>query len=575
MNGQHYNSEHKAWPIAPIWMTFLAVTTALYLSIISFGGYYIVSPRESLVLFFYKLNDCFYGSANWPTTFFNADTKRAGNTWCLLAIIIATIIYYMVVGHGKRWFALLINGLKWPKAPPWTLIVSLSAACIAWFWGQSMAKPAFDEVFSAQEAASLHPLQTAGYYMLPNNHILFNLLNNVIGFGDRVWSGRLLSLISYLGVVAATHAFTGQIIKGSVPVLFVTIVTILQFFCWAFSFQARGYELYLLLEVVLVLAAWQYLTKPSPIVECLLVLSTVFGYLCIPSFLYVHIAILLFIGFAKICDFRAWKRIIALQCMASGLIFLTYLPALCFSGLDSIAHNHYVAPMGRYKTYGDFTAWMFPYFNNYIEHIFSSPKVYGNPVGIGLICLPILLLVGIGGRAQQKLVVFLMLLWMTFFAITIYMKRLPFERNLIGHYFFTVWVAAITIATLVTKLPRHWRNAAFTSFGLGFCAFYFYANQEMLKDVPYEHDVNANYTDISRKLKGALPTPMHVAVSDEAYFCGYLLRQDGWQLSRCLSGNEDYYIKKEEEKLPEVVAQHYHLVAHANEYEIFARADHN
>jgi len=59
------------------------------------------------------------------------------------------------------------------------IILCCATAICLWIWGNKMAMPAYDEVFSAQNAAGIHPFQCVSYYMLPNNHLLFNLLNGL------------------------------------------------------------------------------------------------------------------------------------------------------------------------------------------------------------------------------------------------------------------------------------------------------------------------------------------------------------------------------------------------------------
>jgi len=75
----------------------------------------------------------------------------------------------------------------WRADWPWLAGVLMLGAGL-WAWGATQVPPAYDEVFSAVYCAGNESLlATWSYYILPNNHVLFNLLNGGL-FG---WLHRL------------------------------------------------------------------------------------------------------------------------------------------------------------------------------------------------------------------------------------------------------------------------------------------------------------------------------------------------------------------------------------------------
>ncbi|MEJ7664465.1 MAG: hypothetical protein WKG07_35595 [Hymenobacter sp.] len=166
--------------------------------------------------------------------------------------------------------------------------------------GATQVPPAYDEVFSAVYCAGSGSLLTTwSYYMLPNNHVLFNLLNGGL-FGwlhQSTWlvpTGRLLSGLAYAGTLAVIYrlvaGLTGQRGVGAV----LAVLAGLQYSLWGFGFQARGYALYALLHWVALgtlLAYWRQPRQPKWLVINMLAVAA--GYAVVPTFLFYHAAQLL------------------------------------------------------------------------------------------------------------------------------------------------------------------------------------------------------------------------------------------------------------------------------------------
>ncbi len=230
---------------------FYIAAIALLLAIVFFSTFYLFASHDHLAHWFIGLNGCFYKQQDWATDFFTPGIKSDGNMYSLIGIAISLpgILY-------------LARRLKTPTSPntffektqrnkdilPMALCVV--AAIVLWQWGNRQALPAYDEVFSAQNSAGINPFQCIAYYMLPNNHLLFNLINNIIFHfaADKVITGRLISLAVYCGFIVLVYRCFYSLFQNRVLAVLAGIAIALQFFTWGFSFQARGYELYLLAE---------------------------------------------------------------------------------------------------------------------------------------------------------------------------------------------------------------------------------------------------------------------------------------------------------------------------------------
>ena len=145
------------------------------------------------------------------------------------------------------------------------------------------------------------------------------------------------------------------------------------------------------------------------------------------------------------------------------------------------------------------------------------------------------------------------------------MKALPFERNLIGQYSISLasmiqllfWVTGI----LVKKEKSIFLPKALFSVILILASIHFIiSDKKLLPQSLYGYDVNENYRKIASELRYILPGST-VAFSDNGFLCGYVCMKNGYKVSKCPTGNEDYFIKKDYEEMPASIAGKYTLEA--------------
>ncbi len=541
---------------------------------------FLFSGHDQLAHWYLGLNAPFYKSSVWSTSFFTKGIKSDGNIYCILALLVTGFFLWLTWSRFKKrnsqpsTFSITYN-----TADIIPVLLSLLSTILLWLWGNRTALPASDEVFSALNVAAIHPLQAVSYYMLPNNHLFFNLLNNLVFHfcADKVFTGRLISLLAYATLILILYYWLKDLIKNRWLALLVSITLGLQFQVWGFSFQARGYEVYLLAEWGMVISLFRYLLSGNDKWLRWNVLSCTVGFFCLPSFLYFYLAQLAFVVIYRLVyktkDLLFWKH----QLATIGLTYLCYLPMLCFSGVEAITKNSYIVAMGAFKDKGRlaFAQWMFTYVQPYITHIFSDLQWNNVPVSMILYFLPLLLIFNRKNKANVVFGLLYACMWLCFFGVVIVMLRLPFERNLTGQYSFTLLGVLLVALWLADALARLGKTAfvkwiLFPGITLLFAIHFLRTNEFFLKDTLYEYDVNAYYKEKTLWLAN-LPAGSTVAFSDEDFYSYFVCLRSGYKVSRYPTGMEQYYIKEAFEEIPQPYTANYELAKKQDGNEIWKR----
>ncbi len=531
---------------------------------------YLAAGYDQLVHWYYGLNSHFYDSHTWAANFFTPGIKSDGNMYCLLGVGIGGAgFYYCIRRLGGRGADRKMVTIHLDPEMALPLFLCIACATSVWVWGNKMSAPSFDEVFSASNAAGIHPFQCISYYMEPNNHILYNLLNGLLFHTatDKVATGRLLSLAFYLGVVMCMFSWFRRVTGSAWLGAFAAISLSLQFMVWGFSFQARGYELCLLCSWGLLTSLFSYVDTKDRKWLYVNVLCIVAGYACIPSFLFFHVGQLLFmllytaIYKEKVAPF--WKY----QAIAAACVFICYLPALCFSGLQCIAQNRYVKPMDHYHNRYDFTVWLVQETQLYITHLFS-----GNGYTVPLLLLPFTLLFSKKNRRNVLFGMFYLCLWVGYFVVVIAMKRPPFERNLIAHYSITLAGVAMVAYWLSGLLARVRKVDAgkwvlFPLLLLLTAMHFLSTNELLLTDTLYELNMNGIYKEV-RKGLDVMPAGSTVGFSYNEFYCAYICRVRGYKVPVVATGKEEYYVQVAAETIP---YPNYKLVSSFVDWQLYKR----
>lgn len=414
------------------------------------------------------------------------------------------------------------------------------------------AAPANDEVFSAIYCAGAHPLQALSYYMLPNNHVLFNALNSLLAglAEDKVLTGRVISGAAYCAVLlVALRWFRGMI--GSGWLAFFAVLTLaLQFPLWGFAAQGRGYALNALAHWLAFVALQAHAKTGEHKYLQTYTWSSVLGYATVPTFFYFHAAMAMWAGVLQMqrrsFDADFWKS----QILGAVGAALFYVPLLCFSGPASILSNEYVKPGSELPL----SQWLGDALNvlaSYDDYAFSGTGHAVVGIGTFLFAAPLALLASRRG-ALRRTGWAVVVMWLTLAVIMVAMRRYPFHRNLIG--VFSISCAASLVAVFSVLRALFSRLRARRSIGILFvlfcallCVRFVRGGLRDANTKLYFYEADGYWRDV----KGAvdvLPAATTVKFSDEAFMARYIWEQRGYPVvTQCATDAVPFCVRQSDE----------------------------
>jgi hypothetical protein len=543
------------------WLIVIA-SAALMLSIV-FNCFYLFSDYNYLVDWYLKMNGCFYRHEHWKDSFFTPATKEHGNVLCVMALGIEVILLYYLIKRLKPPGGSL--KVKFTKGEILMLLLCILTGTVVWIWGYSLVHQGFDEVFSAVNCASLPSFQTLSYYMLPNNHILFNVLNGILFHyaGDKVFSGKLISLVCYWAIIAIAFAWLSSIIKNKILLIAATILLLFQFPIWGFGFEARGYELYAAAEWSAFFTLLQYLRTKNSQWLYYYVLACSAGYLCIPVFLYFHASLILFGLFLTIynrmADPKFWKAQLSVVLIA----FLLYLPAICFSGAKALVGNPYV--LGQIHGSREFYVKGITAFQGYLNFYTSNFTNGHNSIEWALFLLPLALFCFYKNKLAVLCGFFYLAMWLVCIVLAYGMKIFPINRTMTGHLNISLALTIYTLYLLLSKLNSALK-VSFITDALLIMVLLFLVNQFRIGNTAninfglYNNDINLKYDLLMRKGISFIPKGSSVAFSDECFYWYYQCKLRGDRVSQPMSGKEQYFVKLASDPMPLSYINRYVLV---------------
>ncbi len=540
----------------------LSVISLFFFAVVGvFCIFYIFSGYERLVNWYIGLHDCFYRRQDWQTMYFSPSVKAAGNYYCMagLALSLAGLTYSIFRWRRPR---------QQEASPVLNLTtrdllamgIAILAALVAWVWGHGLVRASNDEVFSALNCAGIHPLQVASYYMLPNNHILFNLLNNVLFHpcSDKVATGRIISLACYLSLMPIVFVWLRSVVQKRWVALFAVIALAVQLPVWGFGFQARGYAMVTLAGWVTFVGLYYYFIREQKWWLYILTAASVVGYYTIPTFLYFHAAILVsgavYQALSRRLDWSFWWS----QVVVGGVVFLLYLPCVSFSGLAAITGNQYVAQGNDYsQLWGD----AIPMINDYMDYCFSGVIGNSHIVDYFLFLLPLLLFVFYKNKVAVFIGIFYSIMWGVCLVLTLKMKLFPIDRALAVQFsvtlsavIYTLWLITLSVTQRIKQGAPYQIMLILLLVGLTYN--YLKKDREFVTHYLCHFTVNSWYDMLLDGLK-TVPKNSSVSCSDESYYWKYLCKINGYRVEECVTGSSDYWIKADFEAMSPLMRDNY------------------
>ncbi|MGN6568870.1 MAG: hypothetical protein ACTHJ0_13000 [Flavipsychrobacter sp.] len=455
------------------------------------------------------------------------------------------------------------------------LLICFITCSIFWVWGKGLVHQGFDEVFSAVNCASLPPFQTISYYMLPNNHLLFNLLNGLIFFSspDKVVTGRIISLICYYGIVITVYYFLTQLIKNRLIVILATILVCFQFPIWGFAFEARGYELINLSGWIAFVALVNYLSTKHE--RWLYVYCTfcIVGYFAVPTFLCFHSALLCLTVIWMLKIKKLEMQLLYSQIFILLFVYLLYLPALSFSGLHSLIGNKYVS--ANTFTLQEFYTEGIRIFTDYLNY-YSANFILADNIGdLVVFLLPLALFFFYKSELNLILVFFYISMWVSSIAIAYVMKIYPIDRSMGAQINISLALSIYVLYLLMLKLDTIWHLKYVPVLGMSLFivslgVHFGIKNEERVSTWLYHNDINSKYKTLTERGMAFIPAGATVYFSDECFYWYYLCKKKGCITNNCNFDNEQYYVRLNIDSLPFTNAR-YTLYRTLGDYEIYQR----
>jgi len=553
------------------------IAACFFLScMLAFCLFYCLSDYGTLKQWYFSINNCFYRRDTWANDFFNPLVKRKGDYLCAAGgALAASGIFYVVYcwRNFKNSTVERPQGYFNGKSKVWYLVV-LILALVLGISSFNLSYPSSDEIFSAVNCASLPGFQCISYYMLPNNHMYFNVINHVLfsWYGDFVQSGRIISLIAYTGVLFCAFYWFQDLVKKNVFAFIALLPVALQFVAWGFATQARGYECELLFGWISFLSLMKYARTNSKGAIALNTLVNILGIIFLPTYLYMYVAELLFITCLMAYTKTVRSDYIKYQVIFGVCSFLFYLPGFCFSGIAAFKENRFVTPIGNnlqeyLPSFWDHTCLM-------IRFLMSGEN---NPAYFLFFFVPLLLFFS-KKNEHRFIALFYILLWMVYVALALYMRREPFFRNMIIQCSLTMAFAVYTFYALfevvALRIKKGVSGSIFMFFWgapvIIFCALLYITNRQNVSSKLYGPDTNEIYERYKADLT-IIPKGSSICLPYENFYFFYLCGKMNFKVNRCGNDNEDFYIK-DTEPLPASIEGKYVFARKLdNEFDLYRK----
>ena len=541
---------------------------AFPIAVAAYSIWYWGSDHQQLVTWYKSINPFFYKAESWETYFFTEIVKRQGDWWC------ATALLASVVGAFFCWktpySALPKFDLKKQQIFIYAgiALVGVALSLNANFHTIYSA----DEVFSALNFATLPIFQTLSYYALPNNHPFFNSISGWVD--DPVMSGRIISMICYVGVLLFTWYFLKKWPMSNWLRAVLLLVIAFQFPVWGFSGQARGYEMVLLFSCLSFGAFYNYHGTGSKYWLPFHTAFNVAGMLTIPTYLYWWAGLLLASIIFQLSNRRLDWAYIRSSIIGFTITLILYLPLLTFSGLQSITHNKYVKPADTSR--GHFLTNLNE--QKYFDVLFKEWFCIDHAVvliGATCIAFPILLFIyKWKNKPHRTLGTIYFSILFAFFGMAVVMLKFPFTRNLIAHGYLTLLIALIALTELFKSKKMQILLA------LTLLLFAGYSAKQNYKKIPYHlyyYDV-AGYIKKVGQYNTDFKTGSTAYLDDDCFYWWYILRKQHpekkleIEYNKARFNRQDYCIVPLD-SLPPVNAELYQLLETGEEHQIFGKQE--
>jgi len=459
--------------------------SAVNCGVLFYAIWYTLSPYQDLVLWYQQLNPNFYKSDQWTDLFFTPDVKSFGQWYSWSLVFFCVIIVWISYSHRNH-KELLVIQLKAPKITTEAVLVFLFAMLNWWFW-QSKALYATDEVFSALNFADKPLFQTISHYPLPNNHIFYNVINHWFKYvtEDLVFSGRLLSGIFIAIMMVNIYTFSMAFMKSKFTRLLIILLLLTVFPIMGFATQARGYSLHMLLGWIAFAQLYYYSRTHEAKNMIFYIAANALGMWTMPSYLYLWAGLTFGFCFKMINNGKIDYGFVPGTFQILILVLILYLPAVSFSGWASILDNKYVAS-GQESI---MTFLKSAFTSGYFQGLFNDFFGTGSYTWLGVVMILLSFILAWLGRKKTALGLYIFSLIVIFLIMSVVLRKFPFYRNLVSHGLMIWYLTLLMIVVMIEGRKRIY-HVFFSISLLAMISYFTYSNFSKFPFHLYYYDVN-------------------------------------------------------------------------------------
>jgi len=272
---------------------------------------------------------------------------------------------------------------------------------------------------------------------------------------------------------------------------------------------------------------------------------------------------------AKSFDKKFWLS----QLFVSAFVYLLYLPAICFSGLQAFTANRYVT--ATTFTFQAFYKEGLNIFTDYLNYYSSNFILGHNIADLILFLLPLALFFFYKNKVNLLLASFYVAIWLSCITVAYAMKIYPIDRSMGAQINISLALSMYALYLMLFKPGGLLRkriviNGLMVVFLLALGIHFGIKNQERVNIWLYHNNINDKYDILTHQGIDLIPAGSSVACSDECFYWYYFCQKKGCFVSKCGQDNEQYYIRLNTDPLP-AAGKKYILYRTIGDYEMYKR----
>ncbi|GAB6012081.1 hypothetical protein [Viscerimonas tarda] len=299
-----------------------------------------------------------------------------------------------------------------------------------------------DEATTFNEYINCSFTKTIAGYTLPNNHILFSLIERFfvqLSFIDLLFRLRISVILTSIFTWIISFCFVKKFYSEKMG-LIVSAIASMGLMVIQYSFLIRGYSLVLFFFVVCLYAVFYIVReKDNTKYWIVFVMANALGFYTMATFLYPSLMLNLFLLFRhrKIFTQLFYGIIIVV------LVYLLYMPVLLGTGLESLTNNPFVSALISRRIILEYR--LPEFITETLENLFGLSTYILLPLFALLIVFSLL--------KKDKEILLLWLLCLSPLIVILAQAVMPFSLTFVYYGFMFVFLAVVSLRNYLEKIP--------------------------------------------------------------------------------------------------------------------------